>query len=69
VSEIAARVVAVPCGLDSACLLLCDRAKPMKDPDLIAAGLTVILALVIALALRAAGIVVQAPILVQAPIR
>ena len=28
----------------------------MKDPDLIAAGITVILALVIALALRATGI-------------
>jgi len=34
----------------------------MKDPDLIAAGLTVILALVIALALRAIGIVPEAPL-------
>jgi len=34
----------------------------MKDPDLIAAGLTVILALVIGLALRAAGIVPAAPL-------
>ena len=47
---------------DSACVLLRDRAKPMKDPDLIAAGLTVILALVIGLALRAAGIVPAAPL-------
>ena len=42
-------------------MLLGDRATPMKDPDLIAAGITVILALVIALALRATGIAVEGP--------
>src|SRR5262249_41665544 len=35
---------------------------PMKDPDVIAAGITVILALVIALALRVTGIAVEAPL-------
>jgi len=34
----------------------------MKDPDVIAAGITVILALVIALALRVTGIAVEAPL-------
>ena len=33
----------------------------MKDPDLIAAGISVVLVLVIALALRLAGIVLEAP--------
>jgi hypothetical protein len=46
----------------SAWVLLGDRAKPMKDPDLIAAGITMILALVIALALRAAGIILEGPL-------
>jgi hypothetical protein len=46
----------------SAWVLLGERAKPMKDPDLIAAGITMILALVIALALRAAGIILEAPV-------